>query len=147
MNDALQVVKEPAPAMRGKVVALESVMRSMPQVDVETNHHFADGMYARCLFMAAGTVVVGKRHKREHLFVITKGRMQVVIGDEVKHLAAGDVLVSAPGTKRALHAIEDSICMTVHRTDKKNIRKIEKELIHDDGTALFDALNKQKVLT
>lgn len=146
MNNALETVKEPSLGLPGKVIALESVMRAMPQVELRTDHHFADGMYGRCLFMPAGTVVVGKRHKREHLFVITKGRMQVVVDGEVKHLSAGDVLVSAPGAKRALHAIEDSICMTVHRTNKKNIRKIEKELIHDDGTALFDAFNKLKVL-
>jgi hypothetical protein len=33
--------------------------------------------------------------------------------------------------------------MTVHRTKKKNLDKIEKELVEEDNTALFNAQNKR----
>jgi hypothetical protein len=42
-------------------------------------------------------------------------------------------------------ALEDSVCLTVHRTKKRNLAKIEKELIFPDDSALFDANNRQKV--
>jgi len=133
-------------SMRPKVLALEAQMREMPQVELQTSHWFADGMYCRVLERPAGTLIVGKVHKREHFYIVAKGRVQVVMDDGVQVLAAGTVLVSKPGTKRAVLALEDSICMTVHRTNKKNLTKIEKELIEDDPLALFDARNEQRKL-
>lgn len=123
---------------RAKVLALEAQMREMPQAEgLVTSHFFADGMYARVLFRPAGTLIVGKVHRREHFYIVARGRVQV--GQKV--LEAGAVIVSAPGTKRAVYALEDSICMTVHRTDLTDIEAIEGELIEDDPQALFDARN------
>lgn len=131
-----------APAMREKVLALEAHMRQMPQAELRTNHYFADGMYARELFRTAGTLIVGKVHKREHLYIVLKGKVQVVFDECVEVFTAPAVIVSKPGTKRAVLALEDSVCMTVHRTNKKNLAKIEKELVEDDPLALFDASNE-----
>ena len=133
--------------MKSRVMALEETMRSMPQVaDMQTDHYFADGMYARKLSRKAGTLIVGKVHKKEHLYIVTKGSVRVTSDDEVRTLTAGDVIVSKPGTKRAVLALEDSVCMTVHRTDKKNVVKIEKELIESDPEALFDSNNQLKMI-
>lgn len=131
--------------VHSKVMQLEGVMRGMQQLELPTEHYFADGMYARVLPRPAGTVIVGKVHKREHFYICTKGSVQVYMDDEVKTLNAGDILVSKPGTKRAVFALEDSVCMTVHRTRKRNLERIEKELIEDDPLALFDFSNKLKV--
>ena len=101
-------------------------------------------MYARVLKRPAGTVIVGKVHKREHFYIVTKGQVQVYMDNEVKTLSAGDVIVSKPGTKRVVVAVVDSICMTVHRTKKRNLEKIEQQLIEPDARALFNAENKLK---
>jgi mannose-6-phosphate isomerase-like protein (cupin superfamily) len=124
---------------------LEDIMRTMPQLNVETFHYFADGMYARVVPRPAGAVIVGKVHKREHFYICTKGMVHVYMDNSVKTLSAGDVVVSKPGTKRVVVAVVDSICMTVHRTKKHNLDKIEKQLIEPDPKALFDAANKLKV--
>jgi hypothetical protein len=121
-------------------------MMTMPQAELDTFHFFADGMYARVLPRPAGTLIVGKVHKREHFYIVTKGSVQVVTDEGTRVYSAGDVVVSRPGTKRAVLALEDSICMTVHRTNKHNLDKIEKELIVPDKTALFDATNKVRRL-
>ncbi len=131
--------------MRDKVLQLQNTMRVMPQVQLETKHYYADGMYARVLFRTAGTLIVGKQHKKQHFYAVITGRVQVVGDVEVKEFGPGTVLVSEPGTKRAVLALEDSICMTVHRTNKKNLNKIEKELIEDDPQALFDERNELKI--
>jgi len=129
--------------MNTAVVRLQEVLRDFPQAHLETYHYFADGMYARVLPRVAGTLIVGKVHKKEHFYIVAKGRVQI----EQDVYEAGTVLVSKPRTKRAVLALEDSICMTVHRTNKKNLDKMEKELVEPDATALFDARNKPKELT
>lgn len=132
--------------MRGKVLALEAVMREMPQVQLHTEHYFADGMYCRLVARKAGVTIVGKVHKKEHLYIVAKGRVKVVMDNKVEVLEAGDVRVSKPGTKRAVVALKDAICMTVHRTDSTDLAEIEKELIEEDHQALFDSSNKLKAL-
>lgn len=131
-----------------RVRELENAVRDMPQLDVETLHFFADGMYARSAARAAGSLIIGKVHRKEHFYIITKGSVAVTGGNgpAVTH-HAGDVIVSKPGTKRAVLALEDSICMTVHRTDKTDLDDIEAELVEPDALALFDARNKLRVLT
>jgi quercetin dioxygenase-like cupin family protein len=128
--------------MKNAVVALQAEMSRLPQVELETEHHFADGMYARVVRRPKGTLIVGKVHKREHFYIVTKGSVRVSDGESWKDHQAGDVIVSKPGTKRAVYAHEDSICMTVHRTKKRDLEKIERELVHEDPTSLFGPGNK-----
>ena len=135
-------MNELADLMRTKVLRLEQAMRGMQQAELTTLHYFADGMYCRYLFRPAGCLIVGKVHKREHFYIIAKGKVQVVGDDSVDIYAAGTVLISQPGTKRAVLALEDSVCVTVHRTAKRNLDKIERELVEDDKCALFDARNE-----
>jgi len=130
-----------------RVWRLQAAMQEMPQAELDTFHHFADGMYCRVLPRPAGTLIVGKVHKKEHFYIVAKGRVQVVTDDGTTIYEAGTVLVSKPGTKRAVLALEDSVCLTVHRTNKHNLAKIEKDLIEPDKTALYDATNKVKELT
>ena len=125
------------------ITKLEDFMRSLPQAELHTEHYFADGMYCRLLERKAGTLIVGKQHKREHFYIVAKGKVQV--GKDIYE--AGTVIISKPGTKRAVLALEDSICLTVHRTKKRNLDQIEKQLIEPDTKALFDAENKLKELT
>jgi quercetin dioxygenase-like cupin family protein len=134
-----------AALMRPKVLALEDVLRLMPQVEAETKHHFAQGMYLRTMELKKGCTFVGKEHKAEHFFVLMKGRLAVTVGEEVQTLEAGAVVVSGPGTKRAGHALEDCLLMNVHRTDLTDLDEIELELIEPDEKALFDSANRIKV--
>ena len=126
-----------------RVLELQEIMREMPQVELQTDHYWADGMYCRVVARPAGTVIIGKVHKREHFYMVLKGAVQV--GKDVYE--AGSVIVSKPGTKRAVIALEDSICCTVHKSKKRNLDKLEKQLIEPDKKALFDSRNKLKELT
>ena len=133
-------------ALTGQVFALQEAMRNMPQAELETEHYFADGMYCRVLKRKAGTLIVGKVHKREHFYIVAKGSVSVATENGPITYCAGDVIVSKPGTQRAVLALEDSICLTVHRTKKRNLDKIERELIEPDDRALFDARNQLRML-
>lgn len=135
-----------ADSMRGKVVALQKEISKLPQVELETKHYWADGMYARSIFRPAGTLIVGKVHKKEHFYIVMHGLIRVTTDEGVKDIQGPCVLVSKPGTKRAVYALEDSTCMTVHRTDKTELDEIEQELIEPEAEALFDSANKLKVL-
>jgi quercetin dioxygenase-like cupin family protein len=131
--------------MKSRVLALEEALRSLPPVELDTKHYFAQGMYCRALELKAGWTIVGKVHKAEHFFILAKGKLAVTVDDKVTVLEAPAVIVSGPGVKRAGHAIEDCVCLNIHRTDKIDLNEIEEELIEPDPLALYDASNRLKV--
>ncbi len=129
---------------RACIDRLEQAMVKFPQAVLETKHHFADGMYVRELFRPAGTVIVGKVHKREHFYIALSGEVTVSGDGYQERISAPRIIVSAPGTKRAVYAHVDSVCITVHRTDSRDLDAIERELIEPDAISLFDARNELK---
>ncbi len=131
---------------RDKIERLQAEMSKFPQVELPTEHYFADGMYARRMFAPAGTVIVGKTHKREHFFIVASGEISVTTDTGVKTLHAGDVLRAMPGTKRAGVAITDVVVINIHRSAETNLDLLELELIEPEDDALFDARNQLKGL-
>jgi quercetin dioxygenase-like cupin family protein len=124
---------------------LQEEISKMPQAeDMVTDHFFADGMYSRRVFRKAGTLIVGKVHKKDHFFICTKGEIIAWTEKGMKKLSAGDIIECKSGTKRVTLATMDSIGTTVHKTDKTDLDEIEAELIEPDETALFDSSNKLK---
>lgn len=127
-----------------QIEALQAEMVKMPQLEVETEHYFSGGMYCRKLIRPAGTLIVGKVHKKAHFFLCAKGEIIAWSEKGMRTLKAGDVIESQPGTKRVTLAVEDSIGITFHVTEKTDLDEIEAELVEYDETALFDSGNKLK---
>ena len=132
---------------REQIEQLQTEMLKMPQAEgLNTEHFFSDGMYCRRLFRQAGTIIVGKVHKKDHLFICAQGEIISWSETGMRHLKAGDIIESKAGTKRVTMAVTDSIGMTVHRTEKTDLDEIEAEVIEPDTLALFDSSNKLKML-
>lgn len=120
--------------MRGKIVALEAKMLAAPaeiQIQIETTHYFAPGVYMRQVFIPKGALVTGKIHKTEHLNILSKGELTVWTDEGMKRLTASTVVKSKPGIKRVGYAHEDSVWITVHPnvTEERDTDKIEEMLI------------------
>jgi len=129
---------------REQIDRLQAEMIKMPQAELQTEHFFSPGMYCRRVSRPAGTLIVGKVHKEPHFFLCAKGEIIAWSENGMRKLQAGDVIESKPGTKRVTLATQDSIGITIHKTDKTDLDEIEAELIEPDETALFDSSNKLK---
>jgi quercetin dioxygenase-like cupin family protein len=130
---------------REQIEKLQAEMAVMPQAELVTDHYFSGGMYCRRVFRPAGTLIVGKVHKKDHLFLCAMGEIIAWTEGGMKRLNAGDVVESKAGTKRVTLAVSDAIGITFHRTNETDLDEIEKELIEPDELALFDSSNKIKV--
>lgn len=128
------------PASRQGVMLIEDMLRRDAVVDITRvhnlelvfplTHRFADGVYAREMFIPAGTVIVGKIHKFGHLNVITKGKCVVLTEFGTETLEAPHTFISKPGTKRVVGAIEDTVWTTFHGVGKEtDLSKIEDQII------------------
>lgn len=134
----------PTQVSREQIDRLQAEMVKMPQAELVTEHFFSPGMYCRRVFRPAGTLIVGKVHKEPHFFLCAKGEIIAWTENGMKKLQAGDVVESKPGTKRVTLATQDSIGITIHKTDKTDLDEIETELVEPDDLAMFDSGNKLK---
>ena len=132
------------PSMVSKVQTLQDVISRMPQYEPETKHTFHAGMYCREVWRPAGVIVVGKIHKKEHFYLIVSGTVAITTDEGVKSVTGPHLLCSKPGTKRAVYAETDALCMTFHVVDAKTIEDAEHELVEEDDASMFTLGNKLK---
>ncbi len=131
MNQAeAKLIPFPDVPVREQVDALAKHMETCPRVDLPVTHRFAEGLYARELFIPKGVIAVGKIHKHGHISIFSKGHISVM--DEmgiVIEIKAPFSMVSIPGVRRVAYAHEDTVWTTVHATYLKDIDRIEEEFI------------------
>ena len=134
----------PALGMRQKVQALQNAISQLPQYEPPTEHMFHGGMYCRQVWRPAGCTIVGKIHKKEHFYLIVSGTVAITTDEGVKSVTGPTLLCSKPGTKRAVYAETDALCMTFHVVDAKTIDDAEQELVEEDDSSMFTLGNKIK---
>lgn len=110
----------------------DQLSQSPDVIDVPVQHHFAPGVYMRQMDAAAGTLVVSKMHRTEHMNILLKGSLTVATEDGIQLMTAPCVLKSMPGTKRIGYFHEDSSWITVHPTEEIDLEKIEQQVIVPD---------------
>jgi len=108
-----------------KIEAMLPQLRAMPQVECIEKHHFGPGMYVKEVTMPAGSIIVGKPHKTEHLCILLQGKMKLVKEDgEVIELVAPATFVGKPGRKIA-YIIETVVFQNIFATDETDVKKLE----------------------
>jgi hypothetical protein len=127
--------------MKDKIQNLKEACVDLPQTELPTQHFFLDGMYLRQCCIKAGTVFVGRVHKKDHFFIILKGSAEVTMDEKVVRMTAGMVFICPPGTRRAGVTLEDTVFAGVIRTDKTDLAEIEEDLSVYDPTARFGVGN------
>jgi hypothetical protein len=130
--------------LRDKVETLQTEMSKLPQYEPETKHTFHAGMYCREVWRSAGVLVVGKVHKKEHFYLIVSGTVVITTDDGVQLITGPQLLCSCPGTKRAVYAETDALCMTFHVVDAKTVEDAELELVETDPNGMYAIGNKVK---
>jgi hypothetical protein len=125
-----------ASLLERKVGALFDTSKNSQQIKCEEKHHFGPGLYIKEVTMPAGSVIVGKHHKVEHLCNMMSGRMIIVNPDGSRHeLVAPTTFVAKPGRKVA-YIIETVIFQNIYSTDETNIQKLENMFVDNSKNLL-----------
>lgn len=119
-------------------VMLEHATQTVPEVCV-VQHTFSPGCYTRTMFIPKGTRIVGKIHRHAHTNIISVGAVQVLTEWGVQEYEGFCIFVSEPGTKRVVHAVQDTVWSTVHLTNETDLAIIERDIIAEDYTDLQEA--------
>jgi hypothetical protein len=113
-----------------KVDAIQAALEKLPAHEFKMIHRFRDGTYIRTMVIPKGCLLVGKIHRTNHPFVVSKGR--IAIWDEqggTRTVTAPFKGISESGARRIGYAFEDTVWSTYHRTDKTTPEEVEAEII------------------
>ena len=139
-----EVVGQAVPS-RELIEKLQREMVARPQAaGMRMEHAIHGGLSHRKLFRPAGTLIVGRVHKVDHLFICISGEIIAWSETGMRTLKAGDIIESKAGTKRVTLAKTDAVAMTVHRVEARAMDEVEAELLEPDETAAFDFNNEVK---
>jgi hypothetical protein len=125
--DSIQATGKPT---REQIDCIEKFILGCPQVETPTQHYFSPGIYAREMFIPAGTVLTGAVHKTTHL-VQFDGDITVLTDGGMRRLTGRHTFVSQAGAKRVGYAHADTWCTGFFATDKTDIEELENELVED----------------
>ena len=127
-------------SLNEKIELLEGTLLDLPQVDCPVIHHFGPGIYIREVTLFKDTFAVGHAQKYEHLNILLKGSVAIVIDGELKILTAPLIYVGKPGRKYG-YVLEDTVWQNVYATEETDIDKLEALFL--DKSATWQAHNQQ----
>ena len=127
--------KEPT---REAVLRLQAHLATLPQVETEPVHYFAPGMYGRELAIPAGTIMVGKIHRHQHITILLSGTATINTDKGMETITGPHTWISQVDAKRALVTHTDCVFFTCHlnQSDTQDLDVLEAELIEPEVIAL-----------
>lgn len=103
--------------------------KDFPEVEMPLNHYFVGDLYAREIFMPAGSLVVGQIHLHDTISIISQGEALIFSSATgVKRVKAPMTFLSGAGTRRVLLILSDMVFSTVHITKERDPHKLREEL-------------------
>jgi hypothetical protein len=131
-----EVAQQDSNLVSNKVDALVREMSALPQMDCPVQHFFGPSIYIREIVIPAGTVIVGKYHKEDHLCSMVEGRMIVMGEDGVQHEVAAPAVFMAKKGRKTAYAIETVRFQNIYSTDETDVEKLERMLVEDSPVLL-----------
>lgn len=137
-RDVATLIADTHTVTRERIFDLQAALAEMPQVECPVRHFFANGLYAREMFIPAGTCAVGKIHRHDQMTMILGDVTIVTPGQEPVRIESCEPFVSPAGIKRAAYAHVDSFITTFHANpdDLRDIDGLEAVLIAPSFEAL-----------
>jgi quercetin dioxygenase-like cupin family protein len=130
--------------IRNNILSFEEKLANVPGAMVgdcfPLKHTFVPGMYIREITMPAGALLTSKIHKMEHPYFILRGDVSVLTEKGIVRLKTGFSGITPAGTKRLLYCHEETVWVTVHRTDSTDLKVIEEEVIAKNFDEFYNVL-------
>ena len=98
-------------------------------IEPEIKHHFSSGVYAKEAVIPAGSWLMQHTHKHSHLSILAKGKVAVMIGEEIEIIEAPACIEIKAGITHGVKAITDCVWFCIHATDEKDPSKVDEILI------------------
>lgn len=100
-----------------------ALLKAAPPVPDAIRHEDAwtchvDNILAKLMLLKEGQATVGHAHHYDHMTLIAKGSLKVIVGDQTDIYRAPSAIHVKAGMHHILIALEDSIAYCIHDTNK-----------------------------
>jgi quercetin dioxygenase-like cupin family protein len=95
------------------------------------NHHFSSGLYAKEIIIPKGSRLIQHKHNYDHLSVLAKGKVIVVVDDAEVEVNAPACINIEANKHHGILALEDCVWYCIHATAETDVDKIDKVLIKE----------------
>jgi len=119
------------------ILALQDKMLQEEQVEIPTLEFVASGLYTREIIIPKGTALISRVWKDPYVDIMISGDISVVTDKGLQRYTGYNLFVGVPGRKRAGYAHDDTVWVSVHKTDAKS---------HEGLLELMSVPNEQDLL-
>lgn len=98
------------------------------EVDLQVQHHFSSGVYAKEMHIPAGCTVGSHAHAFDHLSLLASGSVIVHTDDFTKTFAAPACITIAAGVHHEITALTDTVWYCIHATNETDPALVDKAL-------------------
>lgn len=118
---------------------IERECLALPQVDIPLVHHFGPNIYMREITIPPETLVVGHKHRHEHMCLMMKGTLYVMDGDGEPHELVAPMIFTAPPGRKIGYAVDEVVFVNVFSTEVRDVDVIEEMFVEKSAAwADFD---------
>lgn len=103
----------------------------MSFIEPEIKHHFGGGIYAKETFIPEGKWLVQHTHKFDHLSVLAKGSIELIVDGQVSVIHAPACLTISAGKHHGVKSLTDVVWYCIHATDCTDEDNIDEIIIAD----------------
>jgi hypothetical protein len=119
-----------------KVETLLDQVKAMPQVECQEENFFGPNIYIKQVTMPAGSVIIGKSHKIEHICNMLSGRMILVDSNGDKKELVAPMTFVAPKGRKVAYIVETVVFQNIFSTDETDLDKLENMIIDNSDSLL-----------
>jgi hypothetical protein len=117
---------------------LAVAVKGAPQVECKESHHFGPNIYIKEVTLPAGSVIVGKYHRHEHLCNMVSGRMIVVDSEGNRTELVAPMTFMAKSGRKIAYIIETVVFQNIFSTSETDIQKLEDMIVDNSKDMLLE---------
>ena len=103
------------------------------EVDLNIQHHFSSGVYAKEMHIPKDYVVGTHSHTFSHLSLLASGKVILKTDDSEQSFTAPTIINVVKNKNHEIYAIEDSVWFCIHVTEETDPSTIDEVLISKKG--------------
>jgi hypothetical protein len=119
-----------------KVDSLLAQVQVMPQVECPEENFFGPNVYIKQVTMPAGSVIIGKSHKIEHICNMISGRMILVDSNGDKKELVAPMTFVAPKGRKVAYIVETVVFQNIFSTNETDLVKLENMIVDNSDSLL-----------
>lgn len=131
---------------RERIMALETRLAELPQVEIPIEHHFAAGIYARTMIAPRGTMLTGKIYKVPQMIILNSGEITIRSEFFNGRIRGPHIYESPVGAKRFGFCHTDVVWTCLTSVKATNVEDAEKEVYAETYEELDYLLNEDTIL-